>query len=73
MQLESRVRLIDGVVNLGYRMQVVYSPQIYVPTLSTPATETNNGRTITVMRRHGDSIDKAAQTDIGRKDMDDVL
>jgi hypothetical protein len=70
-QLESRVRLIDGVVNLGYRMQAVYSLRIYVPTLPAAAAETDNGRAITVMRRHGDSIDKAVQTDIG-KDMEDV-
>ena len=51
-QLESRIRLIDGVQNLGFNVDCLYSVQIYVPTVPTSTDkQAIRGRALLVKRR----------------------
>jgi len=64
-QLEQRVRLIDGVMNLGFSKRTVYSLRILVPIIPTVG-ERGHGRSLTVMRReNATKVDKSIQTDHG--------
>jgi len=55
-QLESRIRLIDGVMNLGFGAHCLYSVRIYVPTIPVSTTKgADQGRTLVVRRSAQDS------------------
>ena len=67
-QLEQRLRLIDGVVNLGFRKTTVFTLRIFVPTIPTLQTNMINGRSLTVMRRKDEvytrSVGVQTETDL---------
>ena len=67
-QLEERVRLLDGVMNLGYGKRTMFSLRVLVPTLPSSATETKLTKSIKVFRRRKDRHDvenKSVQTELG--------
>lgn len=75
-QLESRIRLIDGVLNLGFDIQCLYSVRIYVPTVPTMK-GMDQGRTLEVRRAIPDSarisVDVGVQTTIHNKEMSEIM
>lgn len=64
-QLEERVRIIDGVMNLGYGKRTMYSLRIFVPTLASFPTQTKVTKSIKVIRGtdRRDVANKCVQTD----------
>ena len=62
-QLEQRLRLIDGVVNLGFGKTTVFTLRIFVPTIPTMQAEMINGRSLTVMRRNDNTRSVGLQTE----------
>ena len=52
VQFESRIRLIDGVLNLGFNVDCLYLVRIYVPTVPTSTDkEAIRGRALVAKRR----------------------
>src|ERR1700738_3364182 len=50
-QLEERIRILDGIMNLGYRKHCKFAPRLFVPTLGPAVSKTKIKRSIVVMRR----------------------
>lgn len=74
-QLEERVRLLDGVMNLGYGKRTMFSLRVFVPTLGF-GTKTKLTKNIEVIRRNNryEVENKAVQTNLGdgRDELNDV-
>jgi hypothetical protein len=65
-QVEERVRILDGVMNLGYYKRTTFALRVFVPTLGTSHIETKVNKPIKVVRRRQlpDGVDKSIQTGI---------
>ena len=50
-QLEERIQILDGVMNLGYRKRCTFALRVFVPTLGPSVSESKFKRSIDVMRR----------------------
>ena len=81
-QLESRIRLIDGVMNLGFEAHCLYSVRLYVPMISVETAKgVDQGRTLVVRRSAQDSphistrcsADASVQTMIDMKRMNVLI
>lgn len=50
-QLQRRIQLADGVINIGFREKCDYSMKVYVPVISNQHTPRVQQRSITLLRR----------------------
>ena len=73
-QLEARIRVIDGVLNLGFEIRCLYSVRLYVPTVIDPnSKEKDYGRNLIVRRAVGGCVEAGVQTTLCDEDMENIL
>ena len=51
-QLERRIRLVDGIMSLGFESRCKYSMKVFVPQIGNPHIVCQRKRSLTVMRRN---------------------
>ena len=71
-QIEELVRIIDVLMNFGYRKRTMFAMRVFVPTLGSSQIDAKVNRQIKVIRRRRlpEGVDKSVQTVLGEGGLD---
>ena len=66
-QLQCRIQLVDGVINIGFGEKCDYSMKVYIPAISNQHTPRVQQRSITLLRRDVKQLLNTPQVDLKKE------